>query len=207
MITKSKIADYDIHLLSTEIKNITQKIKYFETKSEINAFEKELSEKLSDFNNKFFPSPQFKREVYTQQVNETTFGQEKEAEFLSIYNSLIKKYHIKLKQEKDYSFLDKRYIKNTRDEIDFIFEEIKKIKNTQVKELLAIILSRTIRSCRATTHSDLTTLKKPQLTTYYCFKHKKICKPLFSIKHRFLRYASDTLERIKTFSALKTNTF
>jgi len=72
---------------------------------------------------------------------------------------------------------------------------------------LAVVLSRTIRSCRATTHSDLATLKEPQLTTYYCFKHKKICKPLFSIKYWFTRYANDTILRLKEFEKLKTKSF
>ncbi len=92
---------------------------------------------------------------------------------MSIYNSLIKKYEIELKQNRDKTFLDKWYIKNTRNEIDFAFAQLRKIQNTNIKKILAIILSRTIRSCRATTHFDLATLKKPQLTTYYCFKHKK----------------------------------
>lgn len=66
-------------------------------------------------------------------------------------------------------------------------------------------MSRTIRSCRATTHSDLATLKEPQLTTYYCWKHKKICRPLFSIKSWFDRYAVDTVYRLKNFARLKQN--
>ena len=72
---------------------------------------------------------------------------------------------------------------------------------------MAVILSRTIRSCRATTHSDLATLKEPQLTTYYCWKHKKICKPLFSIKHWFTRYVNDTISRLREFQKLKTNAY
>jgi len=72
---------------------------------------------------------------------------------------------------------------------------------------LAVILSRTIRSCRATTHSDLATLRVPQITTYYCCKHKKICKPLFSIKYWFDRYANDTLARIREFQKLKNGAY
>lgn len=69
--------------------------------------------------------------------------------------------------------------------------------------MLAVILSRTIRSCRATTHFDPATLKEPQITTYYCWKHKKICKPLFSIKYWFGRYANDTITRIREYQRLK----
>jgi len=73
--------------------------------------------------------------------------------------------------------------------------------------MLAIILSRTIRSCRATTHADLATLKQPVTKTYYCKKHGKICKPIFSIKGWWQRYTTDTLRRLKEFDKLRTNTF
>ncbi|PJA55739.1 restriction endonuclease subunit M, partial [Candidatus Roizmanbacteria bacterium CG_4_9_14_3_um_filter_33_18] len=84
------------------------------------------------------------------------------------YKKLINQFKIELAQENNKTFLDKWYIKNIRSEIDFIFDLIKKIKNVKNKKILAIILSRTIRSCRATTHSDLATLKEPQVTSYYC---------------------------------------
>ncbi|RME61261.1 MAG: site-specific DNA-methyltransferase, partial [Candidatus Dadabacteria bacterium] len=56
-----------------------------------------------------------------------------------------------------------------------------------------------------TTHSDLATLKQPQITPYYCWKHKKICKPLFSIKYWFSRYCNDTLKRLEEFQKIKTD--
>jgi len=68
------------------------------------------------------------------------------------------------------------------------------------------MLSRTIRSCRATTHSDLGTLKEPVTTTYYCRKHGKICKPLFTILTWWERYTKDTLKRIMEFENLRTDT-
>ena len=83
---------------------------------------------------------------------------------------------------------------------------ISNINNQKNRAILSIILSRAVRSCRATGHSDLATLKEPQLETYYCFKHKKICKPLFTVKKAFRRYATDTLDRLQVFSTLKTNT-
>jgi len=204
-ITDSKLLDYDFDLLIREVNNLKKSIQSFETKNNVEQFEKELLSELCEFNKKHFPSPQFKRDVYTKKINENVFGKEKETEFLKIYNSLVEKYKIKLRQNKNDNFLDKWYIKNTRDEIDFAFEQLKKVKDEKIKRILAIVLSRTIRSCRATTHSDLATLKEPQLTAYYCFKHKKICKPLFSIKYWFTRYANDTIARLREFSQIKTN--
>ena len=81
-----------------------------------------------------------------------------------------------------------------------------KIDDKDIKSVLAIILSRTVRSCRATTHADLATLKEPVTTTYYCKKHGKICKPLFSIKGWWQRYTIDTITRLQQFNKIRTDT-
>ena len=67
-------------------------------------------------------------------------------------------------------------------------------------------MSRTIRSCRATTHADLATLRDPITKTYYCRKHGKICKPLFSIFSWWQRYSKDSIKRLSEFDKLRTNT-
>lgn len=82
-----------------------------------------------------------------------------------------------------------------------------KDKNPDTKNIISVILSRTIRSCRATTHADLATLKEPVTTTYYCAKHGKMCKPLFSILKWWETYSKDTLKRLEQFKQLRTNTF
>lgn len=207
MITEAKLLDYDIVSLENEIKKIGQAIAGYETDSNIAAFENELMACMADFNNKYFPSPEFKYKIQRKQINEEKYSAEKEKEFLKIYDSLVKKYGIELNHFSAKNFLDKWYIRNIKKEIDFAYEQIKKVKDVKNKKILAVILSRTIRSCRATTHSDLATLKEPQVTTYYCWKHKKICKPLFSIKTWFDRYATDTLYRLKTFAKLKTDSY
>jgi hypothetical protein len=207
MITGAKLLDYDLPVLENEVKKIRQAITNYETNSKITVFENELLARLADFNNKYFPSPGFKYKIQRRQINEEKYAVEKEKEFLKIYNNLVKKYKIELNHFSAKNFLDKWYIKNVRKEIDFAYKQIKKVKDIKNKKLLAVILSRTIRSCRATTHSDLATLKEPQITTYYCWKHKKICKPLFSIKTWLDRYAIDTVYRLKTFAKLKTNSY
>ena len=207
MISEVKLLDHDFASLENEVIRIKQTMISYEVDSRMTAFENELLEKMAEFNNKYFPSPDFKYKIQRGQIKEDKYATEKEIEFLKIYNSLIKKHGIELRQSKDKTFLDKWYIKNVRKEIDFAFEQVKKIKDIKNKKVLAVILSRTIRSCRATTHSDLATLKEPKITTYYCWKHKKICKPLFSIKEWFDRYAVDTVYRFKTFARLKANAY
>ncbi len=78
--------------------------------------------------------------------------------FLDTYNDIVNKYGIKLRQDKNETFLDKWYFPNVRAEIDFVFEKIKEIQKSSTKKIISVILSRTIRSCRATTHADLTTI-------------------------------------------------
>lgn len=207
MISEVKLSDYNFACLEQDIKKIIDAVVSFEADHKIVIFEQELYKLMYDFNYKFFPNPEFKRKIYRREINESAYSRDKEKEFLDIYFDLVKKYKINFKQEKQNKFLDIWYINNVRKEIDSAFEIIKKIKDVKNKKILAIILSRAIRSCRATTHSDLATLKEPQIVPYYCFKHKKICKPIFSIKDMFVRYAYDTVDRLKTFSKLKKQTF
>lgn len=207
MIAECKMHDYNIDYLREAIKKISSAMTLFEIDKQIQNFEQELLAEINKFNYKNFPNSQYRYDIRQRKINEYKYAPAKEKEFLPIYENLIKKYNIKIKQEKTDSFLDRWYILNVRQEIDFIFDLIKKEKDLKIKKLLALILSRTIRSCRATTHSDLATLKNPQLTTYYCWKHKKICKPIFSIKTMLNRYSWDTLRRVGEFSKIKTNSF
>ena len=175
--------------------------------SHILEFDEKLLKALYEFNNQYFPVPEYKYKVKRNEINEDKYGEEKEKEFLPIFDKLVKQYNIKLRQDKNDTFLDKWYSQNIRDEIEFVFNEIKKIKNDKTKNIASIILSRTIRSCRATTHSDLATLIEPITATYYCAKHGKICKPLFSILKWWQTYSADTLKRLFQFDKLRTNTF
>ena len=205
LIGESKLFDYDLTSLQEEIEKIKQALSNYEVGNSISVFEDNLNLILSEFNNTYFPSPDFKYQLQRKKINEAEYTTRKEKDFLITYNKLVKKHGIQLYSNSNKSFLDKWYIPSIRKEIDFVFQEINKIRNENNKKILSIILSRVVRSCRATTHYDLATLKEPQVTSYYCWKHKKICKPLFSIKSWFNRYAKDTVSRIETFSKLKTD--
>ncbi len=129
----------------------------------------------------YFPSSEYKYKVRQGKINQKIYGADKEQEFLPVFQELLERYDISLKQTSAETFLDKWYLQAIRQEIDFVFDMIKQIDNQDTKKVVEVILSRTIRTCRATTHADLATLKEPITTTYYCRKHGKICKPLFSI--------------------------
>jgi hypothetical protein len=120
---------------------------------------------------------------------------------------LVAKHKIAIRQQDDDTFLGKWYVQSIRDEIDVVFGYIQNVENLDIKQILAVILSRTMRSCRATTHADLATLVEPVVSTYYCRKHGKICKPLFSMLGWWERYSKDTLRRLGEFHQLRTATF
>ncbi len=204
-IANTKLSKVDTKLLQLELENINGKLEKFIENRNYIAFEIELIEKLNNFNTKYFPAPEFRKRVRNKEIDDKIYGKEKTKEFLPIYKSLLDKYKIDISGAHGNTFLDKWYIKPIKDEMFFVFEEIKKIKDQDIKNVIALILSRTIRSCRATTHSDLATLKEPQLTPYYCKKHGKICKPLFTMKNWFNRYSKDTVKRLQEFQTLRSD--
>lgn len=207
LIGNCKVIHYDINDVQTEINRITKSLKLFLENSHTVEFEVKLLQALNVFNNKHFPVPDYKYKVHRKEINEKEYGKEKELEFLPVFNNLVEEYNIKLRQEKEDTFLDKWYSNHVREEIQFVFDEIKKIQNQYTKRIVSVILSRTIRSCRATTHADLATLLEPVTTTYYCGKHGKICKPLFSILKWWESYSRDTIKRLVEYNRLRKPTY
>lgn len=72
-------------------------------------------------------------------------------------------------------------------------------------DLLKIILCRSARSARLTTHYDLDFPKKPQTGPYHCYKHSRTCSPIQESLKFLKRYSIDTIRRTKEFSNLRTN--
>ena len=205
-MTNVKLINYDEFSLINDIEFIKSSIKINE---KVLLFEKEVSSKLSEFNKIYFNSPEYKIKVRNKEINEKDYSIEKEKEFNKIYKNLQIKFNLdnleNNLQNENNSFLNKWYCDSIKEEMKTILELIEKIKNNENKNLLKLILSRTLRSVRATTHSDLGTLKEPTKTPYYCKKHFKMCKPLLTMIKRFINYANDTLTRILEFKNIKDN--
>jgi len=207
MMSNIKTRRHDLFKLHDEIRKISIALKEFFAERQNIPFESELNEELSNFNNKYFPSPDYKYRVRQGEINQYQFGAEKEKEFLVIYERLLKKHNVDLKQREEKTFLDKWFAKPVREEINFIFDIIRNQEDVETRAALALILSRTMRSCRATTHSDLATLINPIFDTYYCQKHGKICKPIFTINGWWDTYSKDTIKRLSVFSSKRTKTY
>ncbi len=199
LISNCKVTKFDLFDVQKEIQRITHSLKLFLANSHTIEFEEKLLQELYKFNNEFFPVPDYKYKIKLDEIDEETYGPARAEEFLPIFRKLVKEYKIETRQAKGELFLDKWYFPHIRNEIECVFKEIKKIKNIDTKKIVSIILSRTIRSCRATTHADLATLLEPVTTTYYCAKHGKICKPLFSILKWWETYTKDTVYRLSQF--------
>ncbi len=206
-ISNIKVGEFDLHDAQQECNRITMNFKTFQIDNSNVKFEETLLEELKVFNTEHFPAPEFRYKVAHNKIDEKSYSDQKSKSFLKIYFHLVNEFKIPLEQVQSETFIDKWYLQVVRNEIDFVFNQIQLIKNPKTKRLLQLILSRTIRSCRATTHSDLGTLKGPVTTPYYCKKHGKICKPLFSILGWWQRYSMDTIMRITQFNKLRTSTF
>lgn len=207
LIANVKISKVAFAELRKELNRITTALQKFILENNNSAFENELLEQLNQFNKTYFPSPEYRIRVAQGEVNEKEYSPKLEIQFSQVFNKLKEKYQIKIQKEHTSNFLEKWYLEPVRKEIDFTFEQIKKIENSTIKKIISVILSRTMRSCRATTHADLATLKEPVTQTYYCKKHGKICKPLFSMLSWWIRYAKDTLNRLHEFDKLRTQTW
>ncbi len=67
-----------------------------------------------------------------------------------------------------------------------------------------VILARSARSARLTTHFDLDFPRKPTTEPYECHKHKRICKPVTEAAKFLRRYTLDTVRRLREFSLIQT---
>ena len=77
------------------------------------------------------------------------------------------------------------------------------ISSYRHSDVLKVILSRSARSARQTTHFDLDFPKRPQTEPYHCYKHSRICTPTKDAAQFLKRYSLDTLRRIREFAEIR----
>ena len=71
-------------------------------------------------------------------------------------------------------------------------------------DVLRVVLARAARSARRTTHFDLDFPREPQLEPYWCYKHRRECRPVETASQFLRRYTLDTLARLKEFGRVRT---
>ena len=106
------------------------------------------------------------------------------------------------KKDKSNEYLQMWFAEKALQEL-LIYRDL--IENYEDQDILKIILSRSARSSRLTTHFDLDFPKKPQTEPYWCYKHSRTCVPTNNAFQFIRRYSLDTLKRIEEFSNLRTN--
>jgi hypothetical protein len=67
-----------------------------------------------------------------------------------------------------------------------------------------VILSRSARSARLTTHFDLDFPRAPITEPYWCHKHKRTCRPVEEALKFLSRYTFDTIRRLRDFSLVRS---
>ncbi len=206
LISNTKLRRQDLLALVQQARRLTSKLLRFTDENGLREFDTELSQALAEFNAMHFPSPDFKRRARQKDFNATAYGEEKASLFLSVFQALAEKYAVNLGNA-GASFLDKWYVPSIRAEVEYLAVLLRGIDDVEMRNTLLVILSRTIRSARATKHLDLATLKEPVKTTYYCRKHLKICKPLFTLSGWWRRYTDDAVRRFAEFDKLRQGGF
>ncbi len=72
-----------------------------------------------------------------------------------------------------------------------------------ISDVGSVILSRSARSARRTTHFDLDFPRVPQLEPYWCHKHRRTCRPVGEASKFLRRYTVDTIRRLREFSSMR----
>jgi DNA methylase len=70
-------------------------------------------------------------------------------------------------------------------------------------DVLRVILSRAARSARRAAHFDLEAPREPQTAEYWCYKHRRLCRPVESAVGFLRRYTLDSLARIEAFAEVR----
>ena len=205
-ISNLKLTRANSAAVAQAAKTVAQKIEQSAVGKRARACEVEILDALRAFNEAHFPSPEFKRRVRTGEIDESSHGEKMEKAFLPRYQEILARHKVDARPPDGGGFLEKWYAPAVRAEMRAAKAAVDAIDDNETRGVLRIVLSRAVRSSRATTHSDLATLVEPIFHSYYCGKHGKICKPIFSMLGWWRRYAQDTAARIESFSRLRTDT-
>lgn len=214
LIAEVKILYYNIEDMEIILNKTAAKTKKFSEERFNDRYAQNLKNLISNFNKNNFLSPDYKININKNLIDEKEYSEIKLKEFYDIFSEFKQKNKqtqqtlLSDEEIKEIpNFISDWYTPRIREELFFYLNLINEIEDERMQNLMKVVLSRTARSCRATTHSDLATLIKPIYDPYYCKKHYKICTPINTIKTKLNTYTIDTIKRIKEFSKLRKNVF
>jgi len=205
LIAEAKLGSYDPDSVLARCQEVYHSIKDEHDNSGISTLEKELDELLVSVNKKYFPND-YRYQIAHEGLDEKAISKAAMEEVDQGWQQLIKEYHPILKDALTGSpFLDTWYAAPVLKEA-LAARTCLQWSPEAEKKLLTVILSRALRSCRTTQHYQLERLEQPVFEPYYCYKHMKICRPIFSMLDRYSRYYKDTIRRTAEFQAVRTDT-
>jgi len=108
-----------------------------------------------------------------------------------------------LRSAGDSAYLQRWFAPQARREL-LAYRRLIETGRYRYQDLLKVILCRSARSARLTTHFDLDFPRRPQTEPYWCYKHSRECRPTTEAFKFLKRYSLDTLRRIEQFAALRT---
>ena len=103
LIGNIKVGTHPLSEIRKYISDITYKFTDFQKKKNNGFFIENLNRSLSKFNNKYFPSPDYKIKAREGSINEKEYGKQKEKEFLAEYERLVKEHNIEIINKYDYN--------------------------------------------------------------------------------------------------------
>lgn len=205
-LSNVKLTSFNLRHVVAAGTNVSERLQDHIDGSGVVQLNNEYNVWLSEFNRRYFPSPDYKFRIKQREFNEKAYVNERLPTAIFSYADQVNRIGIAVEPSRSGSFLDRWYLQPVRDQIMLAKGLIEECADGSTAQVLNVILSRTARSCRATTHADLATLQKPVWSPYYCRKHSKICRPLTSIDGWWDRYLKDTVKRLSDFQDLRTAT-
>ncbi len=176
LIAKAKVDDYTTFDIDFSLKMALDRLDKFAFETFDDNFDIELKQRIQQFNKEHFPNPQYKWRIREGEIDEKKYSQEKLDLFFRVNKEFFDKNGTKdrthlIDERQLSSFVVTWFTHRIRQEIAFYKNLIDAEESLQAKNLMKIILSRTARSCRATTHSDLATLQNRRHLL-----HRRVCR-------------------------------
>jgi hypothetical protein len=206
LIAEAKLEAYHLDSLLARCQELGLAIESEHDNSGISFLENELDALLVGVNKRYFPND-YRYKISHNEIDETATSEAAMTKVMQGWRKLLKKNKLILKARiAGPCFLDTWYAAPVLKEALAARTMLEQMPETE-KKLLTVLLSRTLRSCRATPHFQLERLEQPIFEPYYCYKHMKICRPIFSMSDKFTRYYKDTLKRIEEFQSIRTDAY
>ncbi len=206
LIAETKLESYNMNSVLARCQELHRVIKGEHDASGVAELEEELDNLIGSINHKYFPND-YRYKIAHEGLDEEAISQAALAEVKRGWRKLRRKHSLVLTATPSGSgFMHTWYAAPVLKEALAARELLQQMPEAE-RKLLTVILSRALRSCRTTPHYQLENLEQPIFEPYYCYKHMKVCRPVFSMLSKYARYYRDTVRRIREFQDVRTDAY